>query len=633
MVLCLCEACYDEAILWSWMSLGCCARKDGLWLYKEFFSEKVAIMTAPIVKKRAYLLRRLLTYVKPFWPILVLGLLANGLYAAIDAALTYSLRPFLDKGFVHPDLNFVKDIPLVLLIGISLRGLVSAVGSYSMTSVARSVVNLLRQKVFSHILRLPADYYDEVSSGQLLSKILYDVEQVAQVSADALTDFVQNTCAIIGLLTVMMVVCWQLSVLFLITVPFIGLIVNLTNKRVRRISHKIQQSMGQVTEIAAEAIDGYRDVRVFGGMAHESKRFHHATELSRIQDMKVAMSKAINVCAVQVIIALGIAMIILAAIKLTSVITVTAGTFLVVIAAILQLIKPMKTLTSLHVSIQRGLAGAESIFQMLDCKSESDTGKITLPRKPCQIRFDKVSYAYRQGEQVLHDMSFTIEAGETVALVGHSGSGKSTIASLLPRFYEVSSGAILVDEVPIQDLSLASLRDAMSVVNQRVTLFNDTIAANIAYGRFKSSRADVVHAAKLAYADIFIQALPQGYDTRVGEDGVLLSGGQRQRLALARAILKDAPILILDEATSALDNESERYIQIALEEVIKSRTALIIAHRLSTIQRADRILVVHQGRIVESGTHETLLAKGGQYAQLYRMQSNETEILNVEPAL
>lgn len=586
------------------------------------------IMTRPIATKRMHLLRRLFTYVKPFWPVLCLGLLANILYSAIDAGLTYLLRPFLDRGLIHPEMDFVKGIPLVLLLGISLRGLVSATGSYCMTSVARSVVNSLRQTVFAHILRLPADYYDEASSGQLLSKILYDVEQVAQVSADALTDFVQNTCLIIGLLSVMMVVCWQLSLLFLITVPFIALIVNMTNKRVRRISHKIQKSMGKVTEIAAEAIDGYRDVRVFGGIAYESKRFRQATELSRTQDMKVAMSKSINVCAVQMIIALGISMIILVAIKLSSVIIVTAGSFFVVIAAMLQLIKPMKTLTTLHASIQRGLAGAESIFQMLDCDTEHDQGKKSLVRKPCRIQFDQVSFAYRQGEEVLHDMSFTIEAGETVALVGHSGSGKSTIAGLLPRFYELNSGSILVDDIPIQDLSLASLRDAMAIVNQQVTLFNDTIAANIAYGHFESSRADIMDAAKLAYADEFIQKLPLGYGTRVGEDGVLLSGGQRQRLSLARAILKDAPILILDEATSALDNESERYIQIALEEVIKERTTLIIAHRLSTIQRADRILVLHQGRIIESGTHEELLAKGGHYTQLYRMQSNANEMMN-----
>ncbi|MEI6094336.1 MAG: lipid A export permease/ATP-binding protein MsbA [Gammaproteobacteria bacterium] len=587
-------------------------------------------MSRPIVPKPVNLLRRLLVYVKPFRVILLLGLLANICYSGIDAGLTYLLRPFLDKSFIHPDLEFVKGIPLILLLGISVRGLVSAVGSYCMTSVARSVVNLLRQKVFQHILRLPADYYDEASSGQFLSKILYDVEQVAQVSADALTDFVQNICLIIGLLTVMMVICWQLSLLFLITIPFVGVMVNFTNKRVRRISHKIQHSMGQVTEIAAEAIDGYRDVRVFGGSDYEHQRFERATELSRSQDMKVAMAKAINVCSVQMIVAMGIALIILVAIQLSNVITVTAGSFLAVIAAMLQLIKPMKTLTSLHASIQRGLAGAESIFQMLDCPVERDQGTALLPSTPCSIRFDQVSYAYRQADPVLHNISFTIEAGETVALVGHSGSGKSTIASLLPRFYDVSSGAIYLNDVRIEDLSLVSLREGISIVSQQVTLFNDTIAANIAYGRFESSRADVMRAATLAYADEFIQDLPLGYDTQVGEDGVLLSGGQRQRLALARAILKDAPLLILDEATSALDNESERYIQIALEKVMQSRTTLIIAHRLSTIQRADRILVMHQGRIVEVGTHDFLLEQGGHYAQLYRMQSHVTESPHVQ---
>ncbi|MCX7119708.1 MAG: lipid A export permease/ATP-binding protein MsbA [Legionellales bacterium] len=574
-------------------------------------------MSRLIVPKPVNLLRRLLVYVKSFRVILLLGLLANICYSGIDAGLTYLLRPFLDKSFIHPDLEFVKGIPLILLLGISVRGLVSAVGSYCMTSVARSVVNLLRQKVFQHILRLPADYYDEASSGQFLSKILYDVEQVAQVSADALTDFVQNICLIIGLLTVMMVICWQLSLLFLITIPFVGVMVNFTNKRVRRISHKIQHSMGQVTEIAAEAIDGYRDVRVFGGSDYEHQRFERATELSRSQDMKVAMAKAINVCSVQMIVAMGIALIILVAIQLSNVITVTAGSFLAVIAAMLQLIKPMKTLTSLHASIQRGLAGAESIFQMLDCPVERDQGTALLPSTPCSIRFDQVSYAYRQADPVLHNISFTIEAGETVALVGHSGSGKSTIASLLPRFYDVSSGAIYLNDVRIEDLSLVSLRECISIVSQQVTLFNDTIAANIAYGRFESSRADVMRAATLAYADEFIQDLPLGYDTQVGEDGVLLSGGQRQRLALARAILKDAPLLILDEATSALD---------------KSRTTLIIAHRLSTIQRADRILVMHQGRIVEVGTHDFLLEQGGHYAQLYRMQSHVTESPHVQLA-
>lgn len=566
------------------------------------------------------LYRRLMTFVKPFWPILLLGLFANILYSCIDAGFTYMMRPFLDKGFIHVDMRFVEHIPLIVLVGISARGLVSSLGSYCMTWVARSVVNVLRQRVFNHVLKLPADYYDKATSGELLSKILYDVEQVAQVSADALTDFVQNTCLIIGLLTVMMVVCWQLSLMFLLTIPFIGVVVSLTSKRVRRISHKVQKSMGDVTEITSEVIEGYRVVRIFGGESYESNKFLKATEQSRLNDMKVAASKAMNVSGVQTIIAIGIAAIIFAAIQLATVITITAGSFLAIIAAMLQLIKPMKTLTTLNASIQRGLAGAESVFNLLDKPVETAQGMILGEKSRGEIHFEQVSFAYRNGKPVLHDVSFHIKAGETVALVGHSGSGKTTIASLLPRFYEINSGRILLDGMPIDDIAIQSLREQMALVSQHVTLFNDTIANNIAYGQVNVSLDAIIHAAKLAYADEFIQQLPNGYDTRVGENGVLLSGGQRQRLAIARAILKDAPILILDEATSALDNESERYIQKALECVMQNRTTLVIAHRLSTIKQANKIIVMQQGHVVEQGNHQSLLALNGHYAKLYQVQ-------------
>ncbi|MCH9755883.1 MAG: lipid A export permease/ATP-binding protein MsbA [Gammaproteobacteria bacterium] len=563
---------------------------------------------------------RLFKYVKPFWAILALGLFASVLSAGIDAGFTYMMRPFLDKGLIELDMAFVKIIPLIILFGVMFRGLVSAFAGYCMTWVARAVVNVLRQKVFSHIVRLPADYYDEAPSGQLLSKILYDVEQVAQVSANALTDLVQNVCLVIGLLTVMMVICWQLSMMFLLTIPFIGVLVNFTNKRVRRISHKVQASMGDVTSTASEAIDGYRVVRLFGGEAYEIKKFNTATERSRLQDMKVAMSKAINVSGVQTIIALGIAGIIFAAITLQSVITVTAGSFLAIIAAMLQLIKPMKTLTTLNTVFQRGLAGAESVFRVLDEPKENTAGVSFDTRVQGEIEFKGVSYAYRGGVRVLHDVSFKVEVGQTIALVGHSGSGKTTLASLIPRFYQVTKGEILIDNQEINQVALTSLREQIALVSQQVTLFDDTLANNIAYGCFDVSRELIIKAAKYAYADEFINKLPEGYDTRVGENGVLLSGGQRQRLAIARAILKDAPILILDEATSALDTESERYIQAALERVMENRTTLVIAHRLSTIQRADKIIVMHEGRVVEQGQHEDLLKAGGHYARLYQAQ-------------
>ncbi len=573
-------------------------------------------------RKTGPLYRQLLGYVKPFWPVLLLGVLANVVYSAIDAGFTYMMRPFLDKGFIDVDMSFVKQIPLIVLIGISVRGLVSSMGSYCMTWVARSVVKILRQKVFAHIVCLPADYYDEATSGQLLSKILYDVEQVAQVSADALTDFVQNICLVIGLLTVMLIVSWQLSLMFLLTIPFIGILVNFTNKRVRRVSHRVQKTMGEVTEIAGEAIDGYRVVRIFGGEGYEVNKFNRATESSRKNDMKVAISKALNVFGVQFIIAIGIASIIYAAIQLSTVITITAGSFLAIIAAMLQLIKPMKTLTTLNATIQRGLAGAESVFDLLNKPIETSVGEALESPIKGNIVFKQVTFAYRGGQQVLNDVSFEIKAGQAVALVGHSGSGKSTISSLVPRFYEVNQGAITLDGTPIQKISLQSLRSHIALVSQNVTLFNDTLANNIAYGRFDVRRDEIIHAAKLAFADEFIQALPQGYDTLVGENGVLLSGGQRQRLAIARAILKDAPILILDEATSALDSESERFIQAALETVMQHRTTLVIAHRLSTIKRADKIIVMQKGSIVEQGKHDELLQLKGYYAKLYEAQKS-----------
>ncbi|KTC99947.1 lipid A export permease/ATP-binding protein MsbA [Legionella erythra] len=579
---------------------------------------------APASSKALY--RRLITYVKPYWMVLALGIVANILYSGIDATFTYLMRPFLDKSFINIDMAFVQQIPLLVLLGVLSRAVVSSLGSYCMTWVSRSVVQVLRQRVFAHIIRLPADYYDEATSGQLLSKILYNVEQVAQVSADALTDFIQNAFLVAGLLTVMMVICWQFSLMFLLTVPFVGLIVNYTNKRVRRISHKVQKSMGEVTEIASEAIEGYRVVRIFGGEAYETTKFNRATEASRINDMKVAVSKAINVSGVQFVLAIGIAAILYTAIHLAAVITISAGSFVAIIAAMLQLIKPMKTLTTLNATIQKGLAGAESVFAVLDSPVETEEGKVLTARARGEVRFERVGFAYRQGQMILDNINLLIPAGQTVALVGHSGSGKTTLASLLPRFYEVTEGQISLDGEPISQLKPSSLREQMALVSQHVTLFNDTLANNIAYGRFDVSRDDIVAAARLAFADEFIQRLPEGYDTRVGENGFLLSGGQRQRLAIARAILKNAPILILDEATSALDSQSEQAIQSALEHVMKNRTTLVIAHRLSTIQRAHKIVVLDKGRIVEQGTHQELLECNGHYAQLYRAQTLHHEL-------
>lgn len=567
------------------------------------------------------LYKRLFQYVKPFSLILLLGIIANILNSVIDAGLTYMVREFFEKGLVKLDLNFVKKIPLILFLAIAARGLMGAVGGYCMTWVARSVIKVLRQQVFAHIIRLPADFYDEATSGQLLSKILYDVEQVAQVSADALTDFIQNIFLLIGLLTVMFVLSWQLSLMFLTTIPFTAVIVNLTNKRVRRLSHRGQKAMRVVTDVASEAIEGYRVIRVFGGESYEIEKFNQATEASRINDLKVAFSKALNITGVQLVIALGISCIILASIELAKVVTVSPGAFVAIIAAMIQLLKPFKTLSTLNSVFQRGLAGADSVFKLLDEPIEPQTTGVSIEKVRGEIQFSHVSFAYRAGKNVLHDVTFTVPAGKTVALVGQSGSGKTTISSLLPRFYETNQGTITLDHLEINQIDLKSLRSHIALVSQNVTLFNDTLANNIAYGCFDVSREKIIQAATLAYADEFIKRLPQGYDTSIGENGVQLSGGQRQRLAIARAILKNAPILILDEATSALDSESEQFIQKALEEVMKNRTTIVIAHRLSTVRTADKIIVLQHGRLVEEGTHDVLLELNGYYANLCRGQT------------
>ncbi len=571
-------------------------------------------------QKTTALYRRLGHYILPFWPMLLLGVMANVLYSGIDAGFTYMLKNFMDKSFINKDMAFVRLIPVIIFLGILLRGFVSATAGFSMTWVARSVVRVLRQRVFKHILHLPVSDYDKAPSGQLLSKLLYDVEQVAQVSADALTTFVQSSCLVIGFLVVMFIISWQMSLLFLVSVPFVAIIVSYTNKRTRKASHQVQASMADVTSIAGESIDAYQVVRIFGGQKKEAKRFNQATDNAFKQDLKVAKYKVLNIAGVQGVIALGISGIVMMAIYLSNNLNVTAGGFISLIAAMLQLIKPMKNLSTVNSTIQRGLAGAESIFHLFDTPIEQSKAVKTLKQVKGDVSYQNVFFAYERSKPVLNGLNLSIKAGETVALVGRSGSGKSTIVNLLPRFYDIDRGDILIDDTPIGALSLENLREHIALVSQHVVLFNDTLKNNIAYGRNNVSDDEVMAAAKKAYVTEFLDSLPNGLDTLVGENGVLLSGGQRQRIAIARAILKNAPILILDEATSALDSQSEGYIQQALNQVIKGRTTIVIAHRLSTIERADKIIVLDKGKILEIGTHQHLLSLDGHYAKLYRLQ-------------
>jgi subfamily B ATP-binding cassette protein MsbA len=573
---------------------------------------------------------RLFTYVRRYWPSLVIALVASMLYSGIDAWFVSFLEPLLNKGLVGKNHEFLRMAPYMVLAAFLLRGLTSFLSSYNLASVSRNVIMCLRQDMFTHLQRLPARFYDHSTSGQLLSVILYSVEQVANASADVLTTAVQSTCLIIGLLFIMFSTSWKLSLLYFIIIPLITVIMRYSSKRVRRLSLSIQESMAELTHRTEENIDGYKEVRAFGGQAYETEKFVKATRVNRQREMKVIAARSWSMSTVQLVAAMALSVTLYVATFDIADSILTPGGFIKMVAAMLALLKPLKDLTSMQNKLYRGLAGAQTVFELLDQEPEDDSGTKTLERAQGRMQFSKVNFAYESGKSVLKDIQFTVEPGEVVALVGRSGSGKSTLVSLLPRFYADYTGEILLDDTSVKEYRLNDLRRQFSMVSQNVTLFNDTVANNIAYGCAKSiTEQDILAAAKAAYVLDFIEQMPNGLHTLIGENGVLLSGGQRQRIAIARAILKNAPILILDEATSALDTESERYIQAALEGLMRDRTTLVIAHRLSTIEHADKIVVLDHGHIVEIGTHKELLLKDGAYARLHNMQFKD-EPLTVE---
>lgn len=567
--------------------------------------------------------KRLLTYGRPYWLPFMVAILASACYSAIDSYFVYLLKPLLDKGFVDPNEAFIRWIPIFALGLFLVRAAANVVGSYYMEWVGRHVVMIFRQQIFQKLMQLPCHFYDTSSSGQLLSLIVYNAAQVASTSTDALTKMVQSGVLVIGLLVVMFTISWQLSLTFIIIVPLIALLIKYSAVRLRHLNRYIQGTMAEMTHTAEEAVDGYRIVRTFGGEHYETNKFNDATKRNLRRELKIVLTKELSVSAVELVGVCGLAAMIYMGTSEALQHTLTAGGFAAIMGAMMALFKPMKDLASVNATIQRGLAGAESVFELLDRPVESDPGTLEVPRVRGAIEYRDVNFAYGQGETpTLTAINFTISPGQKVAIVGRSGSGKSTLVSLLPRFYDIQQGTITIDGINIFDFKLSSLREQFSGVSQQVVLFNDTIAHNIAYGKLgeQVSLAEIEQAAIAAHAMEFIKELPDGLQTLVGENGVLLSGGQRQRIAIARAILKDAPILILDEATSALDSESERYIQTALEAVMQHRTTLIIAHRLSTVENADLILVMDAGRVVEVGTHQALLAIDGHYSKLHRMQ-------------
>ncbi|HHL45671.1 MAG TPA: lipid A export permease/ATP-binding protein MsbA [Gammaproteobacteria bacterium] len=569
--------------------------------------------------------RRLLQYVFAYKGIFLLALAGMAIAAATETGFAALMKPLLDGTFVEKDPEVIRIIPFALLGIAVMRGIAGFAASFGMSWVARNVIRDLRGQMFQQMLRKPISYFDSIAAGKLISKLIYDVEQVASASTQVVTVLVRDVLTMVGLLGWMLYLSAPLVLVFAIIGPIVVLTVRFAGKRFRLLSRRVQASMGDVSSAANEAVQGQRVIKIFRGEEYENRHFRSVNEYNRRQNLKHDATKIINVSVVEFLVAVAISVIVYVTTLPGMLEDITAGTFMSFIAAMSLLVQPVKRLTTVNAALQKGIVASQSIFALLDAEPEKDTGARLLGRVRGEVEFRNVSFAYQSSQSpVLKDISFHTAEGEMIALVGRSGSGKSTLVSLLPRFYDPDSGTILVDGHDIHDCTLASVREQIALVSQDVTLFNDTVAKNIAYSRVgEVSEEEIVAAAEAAHAMEFIQQLPQGLETEVGENGTLLSGGQRQRIAIARAFLKDAPILILDEATSALDSETEQHIQVALDRLMQNRTTLVIAHRLSTIERADTIIVMDAGTIVEKGSHSELLARGGHYARLYRMQFKE----------
>ena len=567
---------------------------------------------------------RLLGYVRPYTRIFALSLAGTTVVAITEPLIAALIKPLLDGSFVAKDPRSIRVMPLLLVTVFVVRGIADFVGSVAMNWIAHRVVMDLRDALFARLLALPTRYFDDRSAGTLLSRLTYDVSQVMTATTQALVTLVRDGLAVTGLLAWMLYLNWQLSLLAFLIAPGIGLIMRAISRRLRRLSRELQELMGELTRVIDEVLQGHKVIKIFGGHAYERDRFARVNNRVRQFNLKLVAASEGSGPLVQLlaVVALG-AMIYLASLQ-SAADQITVGGFVSLFGAMAMLLSPIKRLTKVNEQLQRGLAAAETIFALLDEPPEPDQGTRTIGRAAGRVSFRAVSHRYRaEGSEVIRRLSLEVQPGETIALVGPSGSGKTTLMSLLPRFYEPDGGEILLDGVPIRELRLAELRANIAYVSQDIVLFNDTVAANIAYGAgFRADEADLVQAAERAHAMEFIRDLPQGLHTLIGENGARLSGGQRQRLAIARALLKNAPILILDEATSALDTQSERKVQQALDTLRQGRTAFVIAHRLSTIENADRIVVLDKGGIAEIGSHAELLARGGLYASLYQMQAH-----------
>ncbi|WKE67048.1 lipid A export permease/ATP-binding protein MsbA [Gallaecimonas kandeliae] len=578
--------------------------------------------------------KRLLKYAVPFRMGLVLSIVGMVANAGFEASFLYLMGPFLDKSFsgkpsvdsagllTNPANDLFMLAPLVVIGLFVARGLSSFMARYGLAWVGRHVVRALRQELFEKMIRFPIQEFDKASSGSLISKITFDVELVANSVTNSLLTVVRQGALVLFLLYTMFSYSWELTMVFFLVIPPIAFAVKKVSSRFRKLGLRIQAAMGMVTDKSEQMVSGNKVMKLFGAEAMESQRFDAINNHNRQQNMKVLATQGSSDAIIQLLAGVGLAIVLFMAGKLAAQGSLTMGDFVSLVSAMLAMMTPIKQLTNVNAELQRGIAAADSIFTVLDKDTEVDQGTLSLDKPKGDIRFEDVVFSYPgKDAPALKHISFQVPAGKTVALVGRSGSGKTTISSLLTRFYDIDSGHIRLDGEDLRDYRLRDLRRQFAVVSQQVYLFNDSIAANIAYGmEGEVSREAIIQAATRAHAMEFIERMPEGLDTVIGENGVMLSGGQRQRIAIARALLRDAPLLILDEATSALDTESERHIQAGLEALQQNRTSLVIAHRLSTIEKADQILVLDQGAIIEQGSHEQLLAKDGAYAGLYKMQ-------------
>ncbi len=576
--------------------------------------------SGPQTSTQLYL--RLLTYVAPYRMVFGLGILGMMLAALTEPLFPALMKPMLNEGFGGKSRESLTWIPAALIGIFLLRGLITFCTSYALAWVSNRILMDMRDAMFARLVRLPTAYYNNQSSGTLISRIAFDVNNVTSAATSVLTVLVRDSITVLGLFAWLLYENWRLTLVAVAIIPLSALVIKLFSSRLRRMSREAQRAMGDITHVLGESIDASKVVKVHGGHAYEEERFHKANAALRGYNMRQTIAASATVPITQFFAAVALAIVVAIALVQSSGQETTVGGFVSFITAMLMLLAPLKHLADVNAPLQRGLAAAESVFSLLDEAEEDDRGTQTIERAHGRVSFEHVTFQYPHTERpALRDISIDVAPGETVALVGASGSGKTTLANLIPRFYHAGSGRIALDGISLEDLKLTSLRANLALVSQDVVLFNDTVSANIAYGTKRhASRAEVESAADAAFATAFIRELPQGFDTLIGENGVRLSGGQRQRLAIARALLKDAPVLILDEATSALDSESERQVQAALEVLMKNRTTIVIAHRLSTIESADRIIVMDHGRIMEAGAHAALIAQEGIYANLYRIQ-------------